>query len=365
MSELARWGDLLGRTLAAGWGVLLESAPYMMLGLVIAALGRAYVRRETLARMLARPGIGSILRAALIGVPLPLCSCGVLPTAVSMRRRGASRGATVSFLVSTPETGVDSIAVTWALLDPVMTIARPVAAFITAVVAGLSAERTAPAQTPGSAAASGGPCGCSCAAGAEETRDDGCESESGGQGLREALRYVFLDFIADIGPWFLLGVFLAGVVVVLVPPVWVETVAGGGLRSMLLMLIVGIPVYICASASTPIAAALLVQGASPGAALVFLLAGPATNVASIIVLVREMGGRVVGAYLASIALCSLGLGLAVDALYARFGWPQKFMTVGNAEWMPAAVEWLAALALILFVILGRVRAASCCDADHE
>jgi uncharacterized membrane protein YraQ (UPF0718 family) len=343
----------------------------MMAGLLIAALARAYLRRDTLARLVARPGIGSIVRAALIGVPLPLCSCGVLPMAISLKRRGASRGATVSFLVSTPETGVDSIAVTWALLDPIMTLARPLAAFITAMVSGVAAEKIGgahgtPATTRDGDPVSAGPAPVSCSASSPEScccsdePSEGCGegSQPSGNGdgrLRSAAKYIFFDFLADIGPWFLVGVFLAGVVVVLVPSEWVSTAAGGGLPSMVLMLLIGIPVYICASASTPIAAALVLQGASPGAALVFLLAGPATNVASVVVLLRELGGRVVTAYLAAIVLCSLGLGMIVDFLYASFAWPVRFLADGGAERVPPPVQWIAATALLLFIVAGRLR----------
>lgn len=142
------------------WTILLESSPYILFGFLAAGLLKSFLPEETVARHLGRNSTAAVIKASLFGVPLPLCSCGVIPAAIGLRKQGASKGASAAFLVSTPESGVDSIAITWALLDPVMTVVRPLAAFLTATVTGLLINRL-PEDAP-------------LAATAEETREPGC-----------------------------------------------------------------------------------------------------------------------------------------------------------------------------------------------
>ncbi|NTV67185.1 MAG: permease, partial [Chlorobaculum sp.] len=126
------------RILEASWATLLDAAPFVLLGFFVAGLFKAFMSDDFIGTHLGGNGIGSILKASAIGVPIPLCSCGVLPAAAGLRKQGAGKGPVASFLISTPETGVDSIAISWALLDPVMTVVRPVAGFLTAVAAGVA-----------------------------------------------------------------------------------------------------------------------------------------------------------------------------------------------------------------------------------
>src|SRR5207249_3894960 len=277
----------------------------------------------TLMRLFRAGRIRSVLWASAIGTPLPLCSCGVLPTALGLARQGATRGATVSFLISTPETGVDSIALSWALLDPIMTVFRPVAAFLTAVVAGIATNLWGVPH--GAAAEAGGPPAAEAAPGAELGPDvhlprGGAEASPRQHAarLRRVFTYAFRDLLDEMAHWLVLGIVLAAIVAVLLPASLIERYLGGGFSTMLAMLLIGIPIYTCASASTPIAAALVLKGLNPGAALVFLLSGPATNVGTIVVLLKFLGRRVVAIYLASIAVVSLLAGYALNWIYARW-----------------------------------------------
>jgi hypothetical protein len=270
----------------------------------------------------------------------------VLPAAVSLRKQGASQGATTAFLISTPESGVDSIAVTYAMMDPVMTAARPVSAFITAFVAGVaenlfSFRKDAPPAIPDLSCPVDGCCdGVGCDPLVHRNHHSFHEK------LRAGLKFAVTDLWGDMAPWFFLGLLLAGLITVLIPDNIFSRYLGSGLPAMLLMLAVGIPLYICATASTPIAAALILKGVSPGAALVFLLAGPATNMASITVLVGTLGKRATAIYLSAIAVCSVLLGLAVDQIYAVLGISAKAAAGQAAEIFPEWVQWAATLMVI-------------------
>ena len=241
---------------------------------------------------------------------------------------------------------MDSIAVTYAMMDPVMTVARPVSAFITAFVAGVaenlfSFRKDAPPAVPDLSCPVD-----SCCDGV------GCDPKvhrnhhSFNEKLRAGLKFAVTDLWGDMAPWFFLGLLLAGLITVLIPDDIFSRYLGSGLPAMLLMLAVGIPLYICATASTPIAAALILKGVSPGAALVFLLAGPATNMASITVLLGTMGKRATAIYLTSIAVCSVLLGLAVDQVYIALGISAKAVAGQAAEIFPEWVQWAATLMVI-------------------
>lgn len=287
--------------------VIEEAAGWLLLGLVAAGLIRALLPMSLAVRLFGGRGLLPIGRAAVLGAPLPLCSCGVLPVAASLRQGGASRGVTASFLTATPETGVDSIALSYALLGPFMAVARPVAAIFSGIVSGVCVELFGGAERAVSKNTTSGDC-CD---------DDSCgetASEGNGKpGLLNSLRYAFTDLLDDLAIWLAIGVLVAGVLQAFVEP---QALAGwgGGSATMLLMLVAGIPFYVCATASTPVAAALLAAGVSPGAAMVFMLAGPATNVATIGVLRRQFGVRAAGVYLASVSASALAVGFATDAL---------------------------------------------------
>ncbi|MBI9081169.1 MAG: SO_0444 family Cu/Zn efflux transporter [Pseudodesulfovibrio sp.] len=344
--------DIVTRLMTESWYVLVEAAPYVLFGFFVAGLLKAFVPDSFMARHLGKKSVGSVLKAAVIGVPLPLCSCGVLPAALGLRRQGASKGATTAFMISTPETGVDSMAVTYALIDPIMTVIRPVAASITAIFAGVLVnafpeKEREPLPMSGVVAHAHGSSGCGC--------DHGSCSTNGRSSLfskfRFGMSYAFGEMISDIGRWLLVGVVLAGVISTIIPDNALDQYVGTGFLSYLVMLVVALPLYVCATASTPIAASLLLKGLSPGAALVFLLAGPATNGATITVMLKTMGKRAAGLYVFSIMICSLVLAWATDSLYIALGLDIRAVVSEVGETLP---EWVGvASALIILFLVGR------------
>jgi uncharacterized membrane protein YraQ (UPF0718 family) len=342
--------DFLLETLQASWHLLADASVYILFGILMGGLLKVFLSPATVARHLGEGRFGSVIKAALLGIPMPLCSCGVLPAAASLKRQGANNGATASFLIATPESGVDSIAITYALLDPLMTVARPAAAFVAATTAGVAENLVA---SPETTVAADPDLSCTvdaCCDGEDCAPDQHGQHHTLTEKLRAGLRYAFGELWGDLAAWFAVGILLAGVITAAVPTEVMGRFFGGGVTSMLLMLAVGIPLYICATASTPIAAALILKGVSPGAALVFLLAGPATNITSLTVLVGVLGKRATAIYLASIAVVAVAAGLAVDQLYAALPLVPA-ATVGEAaEIVPSWAQLAGALVLVALSI---------------
>ncbi|MBK7973402.1 MAG: SO_0444 family Cu/Zn efflux transporter [Deltaproteobacteria bacterium] len=389
--------DFLARFAEALWVVFRESSFYLLLGFTAAGLLHALVPASLIRKLLGRRRIRSILVASLVGVPLPLCSCSVVPTAIALRRRGASRGATVSFLVSTPETGVDSIALTWGLMGWLMALFRPLAAFVTALVAGLAVEvlghddedsRAAgdPAAAPAlpadpcchdsSGASASGASSSAVSAiptvhehgahGHDHDHGDGRDSSAvvgldaaagapEGPWLNRVIRYGFRDLLDDLSHWLLFGLIVSALVSAFVPATIVERFLGRGIVPMLMMALIGVPLYICASASTPIAASLMLKGMSPGAALVFLLTGPATNVGSIVLLTGYFGSRVVAIYVAVVALLSIAFGMLLDLVIASTG-IKPVLAMGSAGGLPAPLQLGATLVFVVLLLASVARA---------
>lgn len=347
--------------LSNAWELLRDSALFLLLGFLLAALLDALFSRLRLAKLLRGNGRRSVFWATLIGIPLPLCSCSVLPTALTLRRKGAGKGATVSFLISAPETGVTSIFLTYALIGPLMAIYRPIAACVTGLVAGLTqnaVERRFPQASPPAAAEGANQpsgCGADCCRepAALQSPDETAAGEAASPAfsdrpLRTALRHTFVNLFDDIVGWVLLGILAAAAIQTWIPPSTLTSVMGGQLQSMLLMLLIGVPLYVCADASTPIAAALIAGGVSPGAALVFLLAGPATNIGTIGVLARQFGRQAVAIYLASIVVVALAAGALVDL---AAGGSARALTanLGEQSLLP---EWLKTAGAVAFLAWG-------------
>ncbi|MBP3357065.1 MAG: permease [Rikenellaceae bacterium] len=279
--------------------MLNEMSPYVLLGFLIAGVMHAFVPQRTFARHLSGTGLGAVVKSALVGIPLPLCSCGVLPTAIAMRRNGASRAASTSFLISTPQTGVDSIAATWSLLGPAFAVLRPIAALVTAVLGGVAVGKS---ETD----SAGQLCGRGTVAPAE--------SKSFARKSLDALRYGFIDLVGSIGGWLVTGLIIAALITVYVPADFFSLFGSRPLLSMIAVLIIAIPMYVCATGSIPIALSLVLKGLSPGTAFVLLMAGPAANFASFTLISREMGRKAAVIYLASIVFGAIAFGLAIDYL---------------------------------------------------
>ncbi len=413
--------------------IFVSAAPFLLAGFFLAGLLRVLIPSSWVRSAIGKNDFRSVLISSLAGIPLPLCSCSVLPAAAAMRQGGASKGATVSFLISTPETGVDSISVSYALLDPVMTVARPLSAFGTAMVAGLATNAVVRRETlptdaaaatssaigktrdedetgkPGEAGGSGvtggsGEAGGSGAtSGRDETGGSGVTGEHGlgalppqqayeqtqeavgatcsiadtyfdpaaeewtrfqlaglsragrlRMRLRTIFDYAYRELLDHILSYFLIGLFISGLIGALIPEGALENPALSGWPSMLLMLVIGIPIYVCDISSTPMAAMLITKGLSPGAALVFLLAGPATNTVSLAVVTKLLGKRAAVTYIASVAVMSLVAGWVVNSFYQSTGISPQASVGGASEIVPAWIEWPAAiLALALFVASAR------------
>ncbi|QTA91808.1 SO_0444 family Cu/Zn efflux transporter [Desulfonema magnum] len=331
------------------WNLLLEASVYILFGILVGGLLKVFLSPATVARHLGEGRFTSVFKAAILGIPIPLCSCGVLPAAVSLKKQGANSGATTAFLISTPESGADSIAITYALMDPIMTVARPVAAFFTAITAGLTENLLhAPGHGKNQVTADLSCTVDGCCDGIDCPPEVHKHHHSFAEKLGAGLRFALSDLWGDMACWFLLGVILGGFITVLVPEELMIMYLGGGLLSMLVMLAVGIPLYICATASTPIAAALILKGVSPGAVLVFLLVGPATNVTSLTVLFGILGKRATAIYLTTIALFSVGFGLILDQVYMGFGLSAQAVAGQASEMIPYSAR-LAGAAILLIL----------------
>jgi uncharacterized membrane protein YraQ (UPF0718 family)/copper chaperone CopZ len=326
------------------WDLTLEMAPYLLLGFLIAGLLNGLFSKEWLQRQLGKPGWGSSIKAALFGVPLPLCSCGVIPTGVSLHKKGASKGATTSFLISTPQTGIDSILITYGMMGWAYAIVRPIIAFVTGVLGGFFVDNFDKKQ--------------------EEMKDaeccDDCDVDTSKQHWFDRIfKYAFVEFLQDISRWLIIGLVLASVISMLVPDEFFE---GGILSepivSMLLVLVASIPLYVCATGSVPIAAVLLMKGISPGAAIVFLMAGPATNIATFTVIWNAIGKRMTIIYLASIILGALLFGVIIDYLIPE-AWLSYFsiseMVSEHQHFLPHWLSLGSAIVLTALIINAEIQ----------
>ena len=275
--------------------VINEMSPYLLLGFLIAGVLHIFVPRDFYVRYLSKDNKFSVLWAALLGIPLPLCSCGVIPTAIGLKNERASNGAVASFLIATPQTGIDSILATFSIMGLGFAIVRPVAALVTGICGGLLVNRLVPdGDAAGVAAGS-------------------CRVETGSR-LWRVLKYAYFDMIQDIGLRLIIGLLLAALINVAVPDEFFLAFGNKPLLQMLVILVVAVPMYICSTGSIPVAAALMMKGLSPGAALVMLVAGPAVNLASILVVRKSLGSRFTLVYILTIVVFSVLFGLLINAL---------------------------------------------------
>ena len=361
--------DFLFRVLWETWSILKEASVFLLFGFLLAGMLAALVPARLFSRLFGTGNIKSVLWASALGAPLPLCSCGVLPTALSLRKQGATPGATVAFLVATPETGIDSVSLTYALMDPIITVFRPVAAVVTAICAGLATNlfgvrkrRSEEPAAPDNAI----PQSASVAAAVEHSHahDHGLadhheDDEPSAGGRADAFRraagkvyvYAFQELLDDTSYWLILGIVLSGVVAAALPASLLDQYMGNSFLSMLIMLLIGIPIYTCASASTPLAAALVMKGLNPGAALVFLLSGPATNLGSLVVLWKFLGTRIMAIYLASIVTVTLLAGYALNWVYSAWHVNPRVTFGAASAFIPEPVQVAGALLLIALLLL--------------
>lgn len=293
--------ELAVSIIVKSWDVMAVMAPYLLLGFFAAGVLGTFVPVSFIEKHLGRRGLRQIVKAALVGLVLPLCSCSVIPVAASLRRHGATKGTTVSFLTSEPQIGIDSIAATWGLLGPVFTLFRMAVAFITGVVVGTAVEAFTPPSED-----SGGGC--------KDENCPACNPADGEGKWKQVFVYGFGTLPRDIGRALLIGILISGLLGALVPEDFFTHYLNSEWLSMLAVMALGIPLYVCSSGSIPIALAMIGMGLSPGAALVFLITGPATNAATIAMVMQTMGRRTVVIYLATLSVCSLVAGWLLNRI---------------------------------------------------
>ena len=326
------------------WNLVIESAPWLLMGYLLAGIIKQVIPSSWVEKQLAKPGLVSIVKGAFIGAPLPLCSCGVIPTALAIRKAGASKGATSSFLVATPETGVDSISFSYAVLGPIFALARPIGALTSAIVAGILVnafdkedEHVDEVEAT---------CGSCCSKKSADVEEAPVLSKR----LVSAVQYGYGRMISDTAKWLAIGLVAAAVITALVPQSFFLQ-WGDGVMAMIIMVIVGLPMYICATASTPVAASLLFAGISPGAALVFMLTGPATNLATMGVIKEQLGLKSLGAYLVAVIGTAIAAGLLLNAAYDAFAWPLQLSMAEHGDGYPL---WRQLAAIVLVGLIARV-----------
>jgi len=359
-----------------------EMSPYLLLGFLIAGLMHAFIPNGWYAKYLSGNTFRSVLNAAIFGIPLPLCSCGVIPTAMSLRREGASKGAVVSFLIATPQTGVDSIFATYSLMGLPFAIVRPIAALFTAIIGGVFVNCFTMEE------------------GVTTTSHDGntsilhnddvpinhaehehhaccdsspCFSEKASLTFKakliEALKFGFVEMMEDIGKWLVIGLLIAGLITALVPDDFFALFKDNTLMSMLLVLCISIPMYLCATGSIPIAVALMLKGLTPGAALVLLMAGPASNAASILVINKVLGRKTLALYLLAIISGAIAFGFGIDYLLPR-GWFIDNL-VGSPACCHEETSWFAwtCTSIMVLLLLNTLRMKlthkSACSCGHD
>lgn len=334
-----------------------EMSPFLLLGFLIAGLMHAYIPSQYYSRYLSRQNIRSVINAALLGIPLPLCSCGVIPTAMSLHREGASKGATVSFLIATPQTGVDSIIATYSLMGLPFAIIRPIVALFTALFGGLLVninskhEKDHCLQEEETKESH-----CCCHHHEHEEDNCGCQhaevkqNMNFGQKLKVALEYAFVDMMEDIGKWLVIGLVVAALITVLVPNSFFAVFAGNTWLSILLVLLISIPMYICATGSIPIAVALMLKGLTPGAALVLLMAGPAANMASILVIRQRLGGKTLASYLTAIISGAIIAAIGFDYLLPRHWFTDSLVQMQEHSDTGTWFQWGCTALLVLLLL---------------
>ncbi|MDP2721198.1 MAG: permease [Bacteroidales bacterium] len=310
-----------------------DMAPYLLFGFLVSGILKVAIPPNLLTRYMGKSNLQSVTNASLLGIPLPLCSCGVLPAGISLYKNGASKGASVSFLISTPQTGVDSLLVTYSMLGLPFALLRPVAALFTGILGGVLTNKLEKEKIPDP----------------RPVADEGLPKRK--FSLKALLHYAYIEMVGDIAKWLTIGLLIAALITVLVPDNFFNEFALSGITGMLLILVVSIPIYVCATSSVPIAAVLLMKGLSPGAMLVFLMAGPATNAATMTVIGKNLGRTTLTIYLASLIAGSLIFGLLIDYLMPANWFHPLINMVGEHQHniLPSWISYGSALLLAGFI----------------
>lgn len=377
---------------------------YIMIGLLFVGILNTYVKKEKVIGLLGTNNFGSVVKSACVGVPLPLCSCGVVPTAVGLKESGASNGAVVSFLISTPQTGVDSIFATYSMMGIVMAIFRPIAAFFSGIFGGIAVNILCKKEKLNTVDKATSSCcssekvetkqaesGCCCSATATSNSEPthskvdcchtadssktvdsakSCCSEpitvqtssccstqkqednvKGFAKFKRVFTYAFGKSLDDIAVHFLVGLVLASLIATFVPAdLFVNLGLSSGILSMLAMVVIGLPMYICSTSSIPIALSLIAKGLSPGSAFVFLFVGPVTNIASLLILNKTLGKKITIVYLVSVILCAIGFGYLLEFIATSFNLVFEMCSHSHSHGIAIVSYALAGIFAVLIVI---------------
>lgn len=340
--------DMLINIFIEAWSITAVMAPYLLLGFLVAGVLGAFVPVSLIQTHLGKRGLWQIVKASLLGVPIPLCSCSVIPVTASLRKHGATQGATISFLTSTPQTGIDSIAATWGLLGPLFAVFRTLVAFITGVICGVAVEATLPNNHKN----------VEC----ENESCPACHPQPRAIKWKQVFTYGFGILPRDIGRALLVGILVSGLLGALVPEDFFTRWLSSEWISMFAVMAIGIPLYVCSTGSIPIALAMISIGLSPGAALVFLITGPATNAATIATVMHSMGRRAVGIYLVTLASCALIAGRLLNWVFTGELIAEQMHCHETTAGLFEQICGIALTALLVVAILPRKK-KSCCHDD--
>ena len=327
------------------WLTYISIAPYLFIGLIFAGLLHVVFKKDFVAKHLGKNNLFSVIKAAILGVPLPLCSCGVIPTALFLRKKKASKGAVLSFLISTPQTGVDSIIATYGMMGPIFAIFRPLAAFVTGIIGGIAANLLEKEEEQ-----------------ITEEEDkfecDTCEIEEPHshtvfERVTSGLKYAFVEFLDDITIQLIVGIIIAGLISYIIPDNFFQNFGGDGILGMLIMIAVGIPLYVCATASIPIAVSLILKGISPGAAFVYLVVGPATNAATITLISRALGKKTIAIYLSVISVFAILGGFLLNYIFTIIDKPELLIMDHTKESSVFTVITVVLFSILLILSIYR------------
>jgi uncharacterized membrane protein YraQ (UPF0718 family)/copper chaperone CopZ len=313
-----------------------EMSPYLLLGFLFAGLLHALVPNDKIVKYLGERNFRSVINAALLGIPLPLCSCGVVPTGLSFYKNGASKGSSVSFLISTPQTGPDSIMVTYSMLGLPFAIIRPIVALITGIFGGWFTNRITKKELVG-----------------QDISGETCVVSGSNHKFIEIFRYAFVEFLQDIAKWLVIGLLIGALISVLIPDDFFVKYLGNEFFNMLIAIVIAGPLYVCATGSVPIAAALVMKGLSPGAALVFLMVGPATNATTITMVGKVLGKRSLYAYLATVMVSAILFGIVINEFLPQSWFAMSHMdhtSHHHEEMLPGWIQITSSIALLLLIL---------------
>ena len=278
--------------ISSSWLIFAKFAPFLLVGFVIAGILHYIIDPKMVLNQLGRPNLGSIIKAALIGIPLPLCSCSVIPVAASIKKIGANNGSTISFLSSTPQTGIDSIIPTYGLFGGAFTIIKIFVALICGVISGVIINLTSKKDN------------------INVTYNDYIIKKD--NSIKKSLVYFFIELPLSLYKPLIFGVIIAAAIDSFLPNFLIPENFSSGFLAFLIITLISIPLYICSLESLPIALSLLSLGLSPGSILVFLIVGPATNSSTILSTLKIVGKKNTIIYLITIIAISWTAGMLME-----------------------------------------------------